>query len=50
MHQNIAIIIPNTCVNDLKCLFNTDSLDHKDPFNLLSSARSYDVNRWHEKF
>ena len=35
--------------NDHKCPFNTDSLDCKDPFNLLSSAHLYDVNRWHDK-
>ena len=37
------------CVTDLKCRFNTDSLDRKDPFNALSSACSFDVNRWHDK-
>ena len=45
MIQNIAIIISTKCVTDLKCPFNTDSLGRKDLFNLLSSARSYDVNR-----
>ena len=46
---NIAIIISTKYVNDFKCPFNIDSLDRKDPFNLLSNARSYDVNRWHDK-
>ena len=50
LHQNIAVIISTKCVNDPKCPFNTDSLDSKYPFNLLSSVRSYDVNRWHDKF
>ena len=27
---------------DLKCPFNTNSLNHKGPFNELSSARPYD--------
>ena len=44
-----AIIISTKCDNDHKCPFNTDSLGRKYPFNLLSSARSYDVNRWHGK-
>ena len=48
-YQNIAIIISTKCVNDGKCPFNTDSLDHKHPFSLLSSARSHDVKRWHDK-
>ena len=48
-YQNIAIIISAKCVNDDKCPFNTDSLDHKHPFSLLSSARSHDVKRWHDK-
>ena len=47
--QNIAIIISRKCVNNGKCPFNTDSLDHKQPFSLLSSARSCDVKRWHYK-
>ena len=46
LYQNIAIIISTKCVNGRKCPFNKDSLDHKYPFNLLSSVRSYDVNRW----
>ena len=35
----------------LLCPFNTDCLDRKDQFNLLSSARSYmhHINRWHDK-
>ena len=49
LHQNIAIINSSKCVSDLKCPFNTDSLDRKHSFNLLSSARSYNVNRSHEK-
>ena len=49
LYQNIAIIISTKCVNDGKCSFNTDSLDHKHPFSLLSSARSHDVKRWHDK-
>ena len=50
MHQSIAINISTKCVNEFKCQFNTDSLDRKHLFNLLSSARSYDVNRWHDKY
>ena len=46
----MVIIILTKCVYDLKCPFNTISLDRNDPFNLLPSARSYDVNRWHGKF
>ena len=42
-------IILTKCVNDDKCPFNTDRLDHKHPFSLLSSARSHDVKRWHDK-
>ena len=49
LYQNIPIIIYTKCVNDCKCPFNTESLDCKYLFNLLSSARSYDVNRWHDK-
>ena len=48
-YQNIAIIISTKCVNDAKCPLNTDNLDHKHPFSLLSSARSHDVKRWHDK-
>ena len=48
-YQNIAIIIKTKCVYDDKCPFNTDNLDHKHPFILLSSARSYDVKKWHYK-
>ena len=48
-YQNIAIIIATKCVNYGKCPFNTDSLDHKHPFSLLSSARSHDVKKWHDK-
>ena len=29
---------------------HTDSLDRKESFNLLSSARLYDVKRWHDKY
>ena len=49
LYQNIAIIISTKCINDRKCPFNTENLDHKYPFNLPSSARSYEVNRWHDK-
>ena len=49
LYQNKAIIISTKCDNDHKCPFNTDNLERKYPFNLLSSARSYDVNRWHDK-
>ena len=49
LYLDIAIIISTKCVHDGKCPFNTDSLDHKQPFNLLSSARSHDVKRWHDK-
>ena len=49
LNQNIALIISTECVKDGKCPFNIDSLDHKHPFNLLSSARSHDVKRWHDK-
>ena len=49
-NQNTAITISTKYVNDLKCPFNIDSLNHKDPFNSLSSARSFDINRWHDKF
>ena len=31
-YQIIAIFISTKCDNDGKCLFNTDSLDHKHPF------------------
>ena len=48
-YQNIVIIISTKFVNDDKCPFNTDSLDHKHPFSLLSSARSHDVKRRHDK-
>ena len=48
-YQNIAIIISTKCVNDDECPFNTDSLDHKHPFNLLSSAHSHDAKRGHDK-
>ena len=48
-YQNIAIITSTKCFNDGKCPFNTDSPDHKHPFNLLPSARSHDVKRWHDK-
>ena len=36
LYQSIAIIISTLCDTDLKCPFNRDNLDHKDPFNLLS--------------
>ena len=49
LHQNIAIIISIKCVYDLKCPVSADSQDCKHPFNLLLSACSYDVNRWHDK-
>ena len=49
LYQNTAIIISAKCVNDGKCSFNTDILDHKHLFTLLSSARSHDVKRWHDK-
>ena len=49
MYQNIAVITSTKCVNDPKCSFKTESLDHKDSLILLSSAHSYDVNRWHDK-
>ena len=48
-YQNIAIIISTKCVNDGKFPFNTEILDHKHPFSLLSSARSLDVKRGHDK-
>ena len=46
VHQNISIIISTKYVNDHKCPFNRDSLDHEDSFNSLSNARSCNVNRW----
>ena len=49
MYQNIAITISTKCVNDRKCLLNTESLDRNYPFNLQSSACSYDVNMWYDK-
>ena len=48
-YQIIAVIISTICVNDSKCPFNTDNLDHKHLFSLLSSARSHDVNSRHDK-
>ena len=34
----MGIIISTKCVNDLKCLFKTNNLNHKDPFNVTLSA------------
>ena len=41
MIMNVGII-STKCAHFLKCTYNTNSLTCKDPFNVISNARSYE--------